>query len=134
MLSDAEPLALKLILSAHAMLRSDAQDDWGKIRNHPESVYAFDDDGAQYSVYDAPPHEFVPELMQRYLSWWRMSKNELPRSAGAILAHLLFVVIHPFRDGNGRMARMLADRYLSESSGSLFRPYSLSVGSIIEKY
>ncbi|MCR5815168.1 MAG: DUF4172 domain-containing protein [Desulfovibrio sp.] len=127
MLSSTEPIALELILSAHAMLRSDDQDDWGKIRNHPESVYAFDVDGAQYSVYDAPPHEFVPELMRRYLSWWRMSKNELPRSAGAILAHLLFVVIHPFRDGNGRMARMLADRYLSESSGSLFRPYSLSV-------
>ena len=55
------------------------------------------------------------------------SKERLPRAAGAILAHLLFVVIHPFRDGNGRMARMLADRYLAEASRYMFRPYSLSV-------
>ncbi|MBO4334471.1 MAG: Fic family protein [Desulfovibrio sp.] len=127
MLSDEEPLTLDSILSSHAMLKENGDDDWGRLRDHAESVYAFDDEGRGYSVYDAPPQERVPGLMEQYVRWWQESKERLPRAAGAILAHLLFVVIHPFRDGNGRMARMLADRYLAEASRYMFRPYSLSV-------
>ncbi len=127
MLSDEAPLTLGRILSSHAMLKEDGETDWGRLRDHAEHVYASDAEGQWHSVYDAPPPECVPGLMRQYIGWWHASNEKLPRAAGAMLAHLLFVVIHPFRDGNGRMARMLADRYLSESSRYMFRPYSLSV-------
>ena len=127
LLSDEAPLTLDRILTSHAMLKEDDETGWGRLREHAEYVYALDAEGRRHVVYEAPPQECVPGLMQQYIDWWHASKQALPRAAGAMLAHLLFVVIHPFRDGNGRMARILADRYLSESSRYMFRPYSLSV-------
>ena len=127
MLSDEAPLTLDRILTSHAMLKEDDETGWGRLRDHSEYVYALDAKGRRHVVYEAPPQECVPGLMQQYIDWWHASKQALPRAAGAMLAHFLFVVIHPFRDGNGRMARILADRYLSESSRYMFRPYSLSV-------
>ena len=65
--------------------------------------------------------------MQRFLEWF-----ELPPHIDAVLkaaiGHLWFVTIHPFDDGNGRMARAIADMALSQADGSKDRFYSMSSG------
>ena len=63
--------------------------------------------------------------MQQYIQWWHKSYELLPLSIGATLAHLYFVEIHPFHDGNGRMARLLLDTYLTNKPKNIFRPYSM---------
>ena len=51
--------------------------------------------------------------MERFLAWWANVLPALPPSLGAALAHLFFIKIHPFEDGNGRLSRLLVDRALS---------------------
>ena len=125
-LSDHKQLTIEHILLLHKKIKNDDKDDWGIFRNHSESVYGRDIDGKLFSVYDAPPANMVFELMKKYIEWWNISLKKLPRSAGSILAHLFFVTIHPFRDGNGRIARILADKYLSLRTNQILRTYSIS--------
>jgi Fic family protein len=83
--------------------------------------------GRQKVHYEAPPAARVSEEMESFLSWF-----EAPGHAGADplfvagLAHLRFVTIHPFDDGNGRIARAIADMALARSEGSTQRFYSMS--------
>ncbi|MGH7230710.1 MAG: Fic family protein [Nitrospiraceae bacterium] len=75
--------------------------------------------------YEAPPAERVEGEMQGFLTWL----NESPTIDGllhAAIAHFWFVTIHPFDDGNGRIARALADRSLARSENSPQRFYSLA--------
>ncbi len=62
--------------------------------------------------YICPRHEEVPLLMQRFFEWYSAAKKSLHPFELAALAHLRFVRIHPFRDGNGRMARLLMNLVL----------------------
>ena len=66
--------------------------------------------------YEAPPSDRVPEEMRRFIEWFNDSKemNALERAG---IAHLYFVLIHPFDDGNGRISRALAEKALSQSLG-----------------
>jgi Fic family protein len=81
--------------------------------------------GHQRVHYQAPPAERVETEMAAFLEWF----NESPALDGlvtAALAHLWFVTIHPFDDGNGRIARTVADLALARSEHSPTRFYSLS--------
>lgn len=81
--------------------------------------------GHQRIHYQAPPAAQVEAEMAAFLAWF----NEAPEIDGivhAALAHLWFVTIHPFDDGNGRIARALADMSLARSENSPDRFYSLS--------
>lgn len=55
--------------------------------------------------FEAPPHQIVYDEMDRFIKWFN---NEPPSLAKAGLAHLYFISIHPFDDGNGRIARAIA--------------------------
>jgi Fic family protein len=81
--------------------------------------------GRQKVHYEAPPAARVPDEMQRFLSWF-----EAPGKADPLLiagrAHLWFVTIHPFDDGNGRIARAIGDMALARSEQSTQRFYSMS--------
>lgn len=57
--------------------------------------------------YLCPPWEDIPKLMERFFSWYREAKNTMHPLELAALAHLKLVRIHPFRDGNGRIARLV---------------------------
>jgi Fic family protein len=57
-------------------------------------------------VYEAPEHEAVPELIERLIDQLR-THDDVPPMVRAAMAHLNLAMIHPFRDGNGRMARCL---------------------------
>jgi len=81
--------------------------------------------GQQRVHYQAPPAGRLPEEMARFLSWFESSSNtDALLVAG--LAHLWFVTIHPFDDGNGRIARAIADMALARSESSAQRFYSMS--------
>lgn len=81
--------------------------------------------GQETVHYQAPPAARVEAEMRGFLAWF----NAPPAIDGivhAAVAHLWFVTIHPFDDGNGRIARVLADMSLARSEGSPQRFYSLS--------
>ena len=80
--------------------------------------------GKETTYYVAPPREILEEEMQRYLKWF----NETPATlVKAAIAHLWFVIIHPFDDGNGRLTRAITDLVLSKiESSKISRLYSMS--------
>lgn len=73
----------------------------------------------------APSAERVPSEMEKFLAWLH-HENSLDLVLKAIIAHFWFVTIHPFDDGNGRIARAILDMFLAKSDGSKIRFYSLS--------
>jgi Fic family protein len=81
--------------------------------------------GRERVHYQAPPAERVATEMRAFLGWF----NEGPAIDPVIkagVAHLWFVTIHPFDDGNGRIARAIADLELARSEDSAQRFYSMS--------
>jgi Fic family protein len=73
--------------------------------------------------YEAIPADRIPQEMSRFLSWFNEDGDQIVKSA---LAHLWFVTIHPFDDGNGRLARAIADMALARADGSPMRFYSVT--------
>jgi Fic family protein len=80
--------------------------------------------------FEAPPSKILKQEMDGFISWFNDSKNSLPPLTRAALAHLYFVSIHPFEDGNGRIARALAIKALSQS---IKQPLLTSLSTIIEQ-
>jgi Fic family protein len=81
--------------------------------------------GKEQVHFEAPDAARVEKEMQAFLDWFNGSVDMDPvLKAG--LAHLWFVTIHPFDDGNGRIARAIADMALALSEGSPQRFYSMS--------
>jgi Fic family protein len=75
--------------------------------------------------FEAPPAQRLDEEMRRFLDWANAPTGEAA-VIKAGLAHLWFVTLHPFDDGNGRIARAVGDLFLARSDGSPQRFYSLS--------
>jgi len=75
--------------------------------------------------YDAPAAKLVPAQMCEFLDWLNTDGNENPLLKAAI-AHLWFVVIHPFDDGNGRLTRTITEMMLARAENTHLRFYSLS--------
>lgn len=73
----------------------------------------------------APPSKDVPEMMRKFIGWCN-TDDKTDAILRAAIAHLWFVTIHPFDDGNGRMARTLTEMMLARADGSGQRFYSLS--------
>lgn len=80
--------------------------------------------GQETVHYEAPAPERIDFEMQKFLEWFNTKEMEPLIKAG--VAHFWFVTIHPFEDGNGRIARTLADMLLARSDGSPKRFYSMS--------
>lgn len=81
--------------------------------------------GREKIHFEAPKAERVPYEMERFLDWLNNDQS-LDLVLKSIIAHLLFVTIHPFDDGNGRIARAILDMFLAKSDNSKIRFYSLS--------
>lgn len=71
--------------------------------------------------FEAPPSSRVQREMKRFITWFNRSAPEsehsIPALARAGAAHLYFVSIHPYEDGNGRIARALAEKALAQGLG-----------------
>jgi Fic family protein len=76
--------------------------------------------------YGAPAASRLERDMSQFLAWANDAADDTDGVLRAALAHLWFVTIHPFDDGNGRIARAIADWALARSEGSSQRFYSMS--------
>ena len=76
--------------------------------------------------YEAPPGQRIEKEMRQFLSWWNSSLKTEDGLLRAGIAHFYFVTIHPFEDGNGRIARALTDMALAQDEKLSTRYYSLS--------
>ncbi|CAN5397248.1 hypothetical protein BH09BAC3_BH09BAC3_37200 [soil metagenome] len=88
--------------------------------------------GQEKIHFEAPAPEQVPGEMQYFLSWMN-SEQDLDPVIKAAVAHLWFVTIHPFDDGNGRIARAIADLQLARADKSKQRFYSMSAQLLKER-
>lgn len=101
-----------------------AQIEIGKYRTHEEHIVS-GMMGRERIHYIAPAPDRVEEEMKIFLDWFNRDAegSSVVRSA---IAHLWFVSIHPFEDGNGRLARILSDILLARADKSEFRFYNIS--------
>ena len=81
--------------------------------------------GRERVHYEAPPADRVPAEMKAFLKWFS-APHDQDLVLKSTLAHFWFVTIHPFEDGNGRIARAIADLALARSESSPQRFYSMS--------
>lgn len=86
------------------MLSYDLLKNPGRWRPGPISVI---DEAKRERVYEAPDAEIVPGLVKELTAWLQSGNNHVPAMVRAAMAHLNLTMIHPFSDGNGRMARCL---------------------------
>lgn len=81
--------------------------------------------GRQKLHFEAPPADRLPSEMARFLDWLNADSDVLPLLRAG-LGHLWFITLHPFDDGNGRIARAVGDLLLARADHSPQRFYSLS--------
>ena len=81
--------------------------------------------GKETVHFEAPNAERLEKEMETFLVWFT-SENDIDPVIRAGIAHLWFVTIHPFEDGNGRIARAIGDMALARADGTQDRFYSLS--------
>lgn len=81
--------------------------------------------GRERVHYEAPPGNRLPHEMRAFLAWFNGNES-VDGVLKAAIAHLWFVTVHPFEDGNGRIARAIADLSLARSEKSPQRFYSMS--------
>lgn len=82
--------------------------------------------GREKVHFEAPPAHRLAAEMARFLAWLNNASPKEPALVRAGLGHLWFVTLHPFDDGNGRIARAIGDLLLTRADGSPRRFYSLS--------
>lgn len=128
----SEPLTSQRLFGWHAALFPTGYSGMNKIR---VGQWRDDAQGPMQVVsgpidrrtvhYQAPPAASLEDEMARFLAWANEDNAE-PSLIKAGLAHLWFVTLHPFDDGNGRIARAVGDLFLARSDRSPQRFYSLS--------
>ncbi|MDY6242022.1 MAG: Fic family protein [Prevotella sp.] len=82
--------------------------------------------GHEQVHYEAPDNKAVPVMMNQFLSWVNATDDNIDPLVKAAVAHLWFVTIHPFDDGNGRLCRTITEMLLSRADQTRQRYYSLS--------
>jgi len=81
----------------------------------------------------APPRAGLDLELERFLAWFNAFPADLEGLIRAGLAHLWFVTLHPFEDGNGRLARAITDMALSQDERQPMRFFSLSAQILRER-
>ena len=82
--------------------------------------------GKERVHFEALPGEHLDEEMRLFVKWWDLSPGRMDGILRAAAAHLRFVTIHPYEDGNGRLARALTDMALAQDEKLKVRFYSVS--------
>jgi Fic family protein len=89
--------------------------------------------GKEKIHFEAPPAGQLDDEMKRFFLWFAESLGSIEGIVRAALVHLRFVTIHPFDDGNGRLARALTDMALAQDDKQRVRYYSLSTQIMTER-
>lgn len=83
--------------------------------------------------FEAPPAAKVPGEMRLFLAWWAASRGRVEGLVRAGVAHVWFLTVHPFDDGNGRIARAITDLALAQDENLPRRSYSVSAQIVAER-
>jgi Fic family protein len=113
-----------LFPTGHSGLSKIKVDGWRDDATGPMQVVS-GPMGRQRVHFEAPPADRLKTETNRFFKWLNGPSNE-PPLIKAGLGHLWFVTLHPFDDGNGRIARAIGDLLLARADGSPQRFYSLS--------
>jgi Fic family protein len=120
----ADPLAHETMLAWHRMLMSGHRNLQvvGGYRTHAEPMQVVSGGIGKPKVhFQAPPSSRMRKEMNAFATWFNATApagtRSLPALTRAGIAHLYFVSIHPFEDGNGRIARALAEKSLAQNLG-----------------
>ncbi len=131
----AEPLSDETLFAWHRMLVQGRRDlkDVGRYRTDEEAMQVVS--GAVHAPrvhFEAPPSWVMPREMAGFVNWFNRTApgghDPLPSLTRAGIAHLYFVSIHPFEDGNGRIARAIAEKALAQT---LRRPVLTALAATI---
>ena len=99
--SEIQPFSIKSIKLFHGIMTKYVVEESGDFRRGEEGVFNGDE-----CIFMAPPARFVPQLMDDLFTWMKEEKNNVHPLIMSSVFHYEFVFIHPFADGNGRMARL----------------------------
>src|SRR5665213_2904123 len=135
--SFAAPLSDKTMFDWHSMLLSGDTSIQviGGYRTHADAMQVVSGPIHQRTVhFEAPPSSRVPHEMKQFIKWFTDTapggKTSLSPLTRAGIAHLYFVCIHPFEDGNGRIGRALAEKSLAQNLG---QPSLIALAWTIER-
>ena len=98
----------------------------GKLRGKAPMQIVSGPIGKEKVHFEASPKDRLDEEMLLFLKWWNSSLGRMDGVLRAAAAHLRFVTIHPYEDGNGRLARALTDMALAQDEKLKVRFYSVS--------
>lgn len=108
-LSEIDPYNIQHLKQLHGIMTNYLVEESGKFRSGEEGVF-----NGEECIFMAPPARFVPQLMDELFTWMKAAQGEVhPLILGSVF-HYEFVFIHPFSDGNGRMARLWHTEILSK--------------------
>ncbi|MBR5579098.1 MAG: Fic family protein [Lachnospiraceae bacterium] len=99
--SEIQPFSIKSLKLFHGIMTKYVVEESGDFRRGEEGVFNGDE-----CIFMAPPAQFVPQLMDNLFAWMKEEKNNVHPLIMSSVFHYEFVFIHPFADGNGRMARL----------------------------
>ena len=108
-LSEINPYSIKDLKQFHGIMTKYVVEESGVFRRGEEGVFNGDQ-----CIFMAPPARLVPELMNNLFDWMEKEKNSVHPLILSSVFHYEFVFIHPFSDGNGRMARLWHTAILSK--------------------
>ncbi len=135
--SFAEPLTHETMFRWHSMLTGGRRDlkNIGAYRTLAEPMQIISGPIGNPKIhFEAPPSAAVGKEMAGYVNWFNDTaphgNTVFPALGRAGIAHLYFVTIHPFEDGNGRIGRALAEKALSQALG---QPTLIALSQTIEK-
>ncbi|MDY5577563.1 MAG: Fic family protein [Lachnospiraceae bacterium] len=124
--SEINPYSISDLKIFHGIMTKYVVDESGDFRQGEEGVFNGDK-----CIFMAPPARFVPQLMNDLFDWMQESKDSVHPLILSSVFHYEFVFIHPFSDGNGRMARLWHTAILSKWK-SIFE--YIPIESQIEKF
>lgn len=101
MIKKVSPYSIKDLLKVHGVMTYLTLDESGIFRSSAEGVF----DGEK-CIFMAPPQDRVPGLMEELFDFMKREKSNINTLILSSIFHYEFVFIHPFSDGNGRMARL----------------------------
>lgn len=108
-LSKIDPYSIKDLKQFHSIMTKYLLEESGDFRRGEEGVFS----GSQ-CIFMAPPARLVPQLMEDLFNWMKKAQNHVHPLILSSIFHYEFVFIHPFSDGNGRMARLWHTAILSK--------------------
>lgn len=125
-LSEIDPYNIQHLKQLHGIMTKYLVEESGKFRSGEEGVF-----NGEECIFMAPPARFVPQLMDELFIWMKAVQGEVHPLILSSVFHYEFVFIHPFSDGNGRMARLWHTAILSK-----WKPMSeyIPIESQIEKF